>query len=180
MNASDLDKLNAAIRDVHDFPREGIVFKDITPVLGDPILFRLAIDGLIEAIDGQRVDKIVGIDARGFIFGAAVADRIGAGLVSVRKKGKLPWKTREVSYSLEYGEATVEIHEDAFAGGENVLLVDDLLATGGTSAAALQLVKQQGANIIGAAFFIELGFLQGRNVIAEAANGFPVTALLSY
>lgn len=180
VNSADIDQLNAAIRDVPDFPKEGIVFKDITPVLGDPLLFRLAIDGLIEAIDGQRVDKIVGIDARGFIFGAAVADRIGAGLVPVRKKGKLPWKTQEKSFSLEYGEAVVQIHEDAIREGENILLVDDLLATGGTSAAALHLVKQQGANIIGAAFFIELGFLNGRAVLEQAASGFPVTALLKY
>lgn len=181
VSPNDLDRLNSAIRDVQDFPKEGIVFKDITPVLGDPALFRLAIDGLVEIIDGQRVDKIVGIDARGFIFGAAVADRIGCGLVPVRKKGKLPWKTQEVSYALEYGEATVEIHEDAIQPGETVLLVDDLLATGGTSAAALELVKHQGGNIIGAAFFIELAFLPGRNVLeAEAAGAFPVTALLSY
>jgi adenine phosphoribosyltransferase len=149
-------------------------------VLGDPQLFRLAIDGLIECIDGQRVDKIVGIDARGFIFGAAVADRIGCGLVPVRKKGKLPWKTDAVSYELEYGEATVEIHQDAITEGENVLLVDDLLATGGTSAAALQLVQKQKANLLGAAFFIELGFLNGREVLHQAADGFPITALLKY
>ncbi len=181
MSPTDLDRLSSAIRDVQDFPKEGIVFKDITPVLGDPALFRLAIDGLVEFIDGQRVDKIVGIDARGFIFGAAVADRIGCGLVPVRKKGKLPWKTHEISYALEYGEATVEIHEDALIEGETVLLVDDLLATGGTSAAALELVKRQGGDIIGAAFFIELGFLDGRKVLeAEAAGEFPVKALLTY
>ncbi len=181
MNAIDLDRLNAAIRDVRDFPKEGIVFKDITPMLGDAVLFRLAIDGLVALIDGQRVDKIVGIDARGFIFGAAVADRIGCGLVPVRKKGKLPWKTHEMSYALEYGEATVEIHEDAIQEGEKVLLVDDLLATGGTSAAALELVRRQGGDIIGASFFIELGFLEGRQVLETlAAGGFPVTALLKY
>lgn len=180
MNAADLDRLNASIRDVADFPKEGIVFKDITPMLADPALFRLAIDGLVETIGNAPVDKIVGIDARGFIFGAAVADRIGAGLIPVRKKGKLPWKTRSVSYSLEYGQSVVEIHEDAITPGENVLLVDDLLATGGTSAAALQLVSQFGGNIVGAAFFIELSFLNGRDVIAQSANGFPVTALLTY
>lgn len=180
VDSADIEQLNAAIRDVPDFPKEGIVFKDITPVLGDPVLFRLAIDGLIEAIGSQRVDKIVGIDARGFIFGAAVADRIGAGLVPIRKKGKLPWRTREMSYALEYGEATVQIHEDAIREGENILLVDDLLATGGTAAAALHLVKQQGANIIGAAFFIELDFLDGRAALEQAVSGVPITALLNY
>jgi adenine phosphoribosyltransferase len=180
MNATDHDRLSAAVRDVIDFPKEGIVFKDIAPVLADPALFRLSIDGLVESIGGARVDKIVGIDARGFIFGAAVADRIGAGLIPVRKKGKLPWKTRSVSYSLEYGEGVIEIHEDAILPGEHILLVDDLLATGGTSAAALRLVKDFGGHIVGATFFIELAFLNGREVIAEAADGFPVTALLTY
>ncbi|MCB1077001.1 MAG: adenine phosphoribosyltransferase [Verrucomicrobiae bacterium] len=180
MNAADLDRLRASIRDVADFPKEGIVFKDITPMLAHPDLFRLAIDGLVETIGGQPVDKIVGIDARGFIFGAAVADRIGAGLIPVRKKGKLPWKTRSVSYSLEYGESVIEIHEDAISPGDNVLLVDDLLATGGTSAAALQLVKEFGGNLIGASFFIELGFLDGREVIRQAAGEIPIAALLTY
>lgn len=180
MHASDLARLTAAVRDVIDFPKAGIVFKDIAPVLADGALFRLAIDGLVESIGGARVDKIVGIDARGFIFGAAVADRIGAGLVPVRKKGKLPWRTRSVSYSLEYGESVIEIHEDAISPGENILLVDDLLATGGTSAAALQLARELGGNIVGASFFIELAFLQGREVIREAADGFPVAALLTY
>lgn len=181
MSPTELDQLNAAIRDVPDFPKEGVLFKDITPVLADSALFRLAIDGLVEFIESHRVDKIVGIDARGFIFGAAVADRIGAGLVPVRKKGKLPWKTHEMSYALEYGEATVEIHEDAIVAGEQILLVDDLLATGGTSAAALELVKRQGGQIVGAAFFIELGFLDGRKILeAEAAGEFPVMALLTY
>ncbi|MBL9153500.1 MAG: adenine phosphoribosyltransferase [Verrucomicrobiales bacterium] len=180
MKDTDIDRLSAAVRDVIDFPKEGIVFKDIAPVLADGALFRLAIDGLVESIGGTPVDKIVGIDARGFIFGAAVADRIGAGLVPVRKKGKLPWRTRSVSYALEYGESVIEIHEDAISPGERVLLVDDLLATGGTSAAALQLVRELGGEIVGASFFIELAFLDGRKAIHEAADGFPISALLTY
>ncbi|MCB1234881.1 MAG: adenine phosphoribosyltransferase [Verrucomicrobiae bacterium] len=164
---SDLDRLRGGIRDVPDFPKPGIVFKDIVPLLSDPALFRLAIDGLVEAIGSRPVDKIVGIDARGFIFGAAVADRIGAGLIPVRKPGKLPWKTRSAAYTLEYGESVVEIHEDAISPGERVLLVDDLLATGGTSAAALKLTRELGAEIVGALFFIELTFLEGRAALGD-------------
>lgn len=180
MNPTDLARLHAAVRDVNDFPKEGIVFKDITPVLADRDLFRLAIDGLVESIGGAPVDKIVGIDARGFIFGAAVADRIGVGLVPIRKKGKLPWRTRSMAYSLEYGQNVIEIHEDAISPGENILLVDDLLATGGTSAAALQLVRELGGHIVAATFVIELEFLNGRDIIRQAANGFPISALLKY
>jgi adenine phosphoribosyltransferase len=156
------DSLRAAIRDVADFPKPGIVFKDITPILADAALFHDAISLLCAAAHGQRIDKVVGIDARGFIFAAAVADRLGAGFVPVRKKGKLPWKTRQVAYSLEYGEAVVELHDDAVAPGENVLLVDDLLATGGTAGAALELLDGLGAKVVGVAFLIELAFLGGR------------------
>jgi adenine phosphoribosyltransferase len=177
VDSTALESLNRAVRDVADFPKEGIVFKDITPVLADPDLFRLSIDGLIETIGGQPVDKIVGVDARGFIFGAAVADRIGCGLIPVRKHGKLPWKTHSVSYSLEYGEAVIEIHQDAIEPGENILLVDDLLATGGTAAATVQLVRNLGGNLIGASFFIELAFLQGRKVLGDDVK---VDALLVY
>lgn len=177
VDQADIDKLRAGIRDVLDFPKEGVVFKDITPVLGDPELFELAIDGLIETVAGHRVDKIVGIDARGFIFGSVVALRMGAGLVPVRKHGKLPWKTDAVSYTLEYGEAVIEIHQDAIQPGENVLLVDDLLATGGTAAAAVELVRKLGGNLLGASFFIELDFLEGRKKIGEDVR---VDSLLSY
>jgi len=156
------DSLRDAIRDVVDFPKPGIVFKDITPILSDAALFRDAISLLCEIAGGQKIDKVVGIDARGFIFAAAVADRLGAGFIPVRKKGKLPWKTRQVAYSLEYGESVVELHEDAIAPGESILLVDDLLATGGTAGAALKLLDQFGANIVAVAFLIELGFLNGR------------------
>ena len=160
------DSLRSAIRNVADFPQPGIVFKDITPILGDPVLFRHAIALLCETTGGRKIDKVVGIDARGFIFASAVADRLGTGFVSVRKKGKLPWKTRQVAYSLEYGESVVEIHEDAVSAGETVLLVDDLLATGGTAGAALKLLEDLGAEIAGVSFLIELGFLGGRRKLA--------------
>ncbi len=156
------DALRAAIRDVVDFPKPGIVFKDITPVLADGRLFRESISLLCATTGGVKIDKVVGIDARGFIFAAAVADRLGAGFVPVRKKGKLPWKTRQTAYSLEYGEAIVELHEDAVKPGESVLLVDDLLATGGTAAAAVKLLDELGANIVAVSVLIEFGFLAGR------------------
>jgi adenine phosphoribosyltransferase len=132
-------------------------------VLADGRLFRDAITLLCDTTGGNPIDKVVGIDARGFIFAAAVADRLGAGFVPVRKKGKLPWNTRGLSYTLEYGEAVVEIHEDAVSPGENVLLVDDLLATGGTASAAVQLLNGLGAEIVAVSFLIELGFLKGRD-----------------
>jgi adenine phosphoribosyltransferase len=159
---SDAAAVRDAIRDVVDFPKRGIVFKDITPVLADPLLHRTAIDLLVATAHGLSIDKVVGIDARGFIFASAVADRLGAGFVPVRKKGKLPWKTRQTSYQLEYGEAVVEIHEDAVRPGESVLLVDDLLATGGTAGAAAKLLDELGARLLGMSFLIELAFLNGR------------------
>ncbi len=170
------DSLRAAIRDVVDFPKPGIIFKDITPVLADGKLFRESISLLCETAGGVKIDKVVGIDARGFIFAAAVADRLGAGFVPVRKKGKLPWKTRQTAYSLEYGESIVELHEDAILPGEAILLVDDLLATGGTAAAAVQLLTELGANIVGISVLIELGFLAGRTKLAPH----PVHAILTY
>jgi adenine phosphoribosyltransferase len=157
------DCLRAAVRDVVDFPKPGIVFKDITPVLADGKLFRTSISLLCDTAGGAKIDKVVGIDARGFIFAAAVADRLGAGFVPVRKKGKLPWRTRQTAYSLEYGESIVELHEDAVKPGESVLLVDDLLATGGTAAAAVKLLDGLGANIVAVSVLIELEFLGGRS-----------------
>lgn len=170
------DNLKSAVRDVMDFPKAGIVFKDITPILADASLFHESITRLCETTNGAKIDKIVGIDARGFIFAAAVADRLGAGLVLVRKKGKLPWKTKQTSYSLEYGESIVEIHEDAVKPGETILLVDDLLATGGTAAAAVKLLDELGANLIGISVLIELSFLGGR---AKLGNH-PVHSILTY
>lgn len=177
MLSDSLDQLRAAIRDVPDFPNPGILFKDITPVLSDARLLNLAIDGMLEAFAGQKVDKVVGIDARGFIFGALMAQRLGAGFVPVRKKGKLPWQTRGVDYSLEYGTNSVEMHLDALAPGEKVVLADDLLATGGTAGAALQLILDSGAELLGSAFFIELAFLNGREKLAHSG---PVHSLLTF
>ncbi|WP_411825347.1 adenine phosphoribosyltransferase [Luteolibacter sp. AS25] len=171
-----VERLRQAIRDVPDFPKEGIIFKDITPILGDGELFRGSIDLLCEMAAGQKVDKIVGIDARGFIFGAAVADRLGVGFVPVRKRGKLPWKCREESYALEYGEAVVEVHEDAVSPGERVFLVDDLLATGGTAAASIKLLEALGADIVSIAFLVELEFLSGR----EKLLPHDVKSILTY
>ena len=177
MKDSDLQRLNDSIRNVLDFPKPGIVFKDITPVLGDGELFRLSIDGFLDSVEGQTVTKIIGIDARGFIFGAAVADRLGVGFVPIRKKGKLPWNTEEIAYALEYGEAEVEVHCDSIAPGEKVMLVDDLLATGGTAGAALALVKKLGGDVVSATFLIELEFLKGRH---NLPSDVPVHALLTY
>ena len=168
--------LEAAIRNVPDFPQPGIQFKDITPVLGDARLFAGAIDLMASRHADAGIDACVGIDARGFIFAAAAAKQLGTGFVPVRKKGKLPWKTHEESYSLEYGEATVAIHQDALQPGARVLLLDDLLATGGTAAAAVSLLKKIGAEIVEIGFLIELGFLDGR----EKMNGAPINSLITY
>ena len=162
MHQPELQKLSEAIRDVPDFPKSGILFKDITPVLGDNKLFAEAIRALAATAKEETVDKVVGIDARGFIFGAAVAIELGAGFVPIRKKGKLPWATETESYSLEYGEAEIEIHKDAVMPGEKVLIVDDLLATGGTAEAAVKLIKSIGGEIVALSFFIELESLGGR------------------
>ena len=176
MDSSSLQRLRDAIRDVPDFPQPGVNFKDITPVLADASLLRIAVDAMAEYAEGQRVDKVVGIDARGFIFGAMLAARLGCGFVPARKKGKLPWATRGVDYALEYGTASLEMHKDAVHPGENIILADDLLATGGTAAAALELVSQMQANILGSVFFIELAFLKGRDRLA----GFPVRSQVVY
>lgn len=161
------DPIRAAVRDVPDFPKPGIIFKDITPILSDATLFQQTITEFCNAIGDAKVDKVVGIDARGFIFGAAVADRLKAGFVPIRKKGKLPWQTHQLSYSLEYGEATIELHKDAITPGESVLLVDDLLATGGTCGAAVELLQHLDAKLIGIYFLIELSFLNGRKKLPE-------------
>jgi len=168
--------IQAAIRNIPDFPKPGIQFKDITPVLADARLFSGAIDLLTARFTPGSVDAVVGIDARGFIFAAAAAVKLHAGFVPVRKKGKLPYQTHEQDYALEYGHATIAIHVDALKPGARVLLIDDLLATGGTAAAAAQLVRQLGANILEVGFLIELSFLQGR----EKLHGFPVRSLVTY
>jgi adenine phosphoribosyltransferase len=156
------EQLKSAIRDIPDFPRPGIVFKDITPILGNGQLFQRVIDHLADEAQKANPSKVVGIDARGFLFGAAVAYKLGLGCVPVRKKGKLPYKTIGSSYQLEYGDAEVEMHVDAIADGERVVLVDDLLATGGTSGAAVNLIQKIGGVVGSALFVIELAFLNGR------------------
>lgn len=169
-------EIESAIRNVPDFPKAGIQFKDITPVLADPRLFAGTIDLLTDHYKPGSIDAVVGIDARGFIFAAAAAMKLGAGFVPVRKKGKLPFKTHEQDYALEYGSATVAMHIDALKPGARVLLVDDLLATGGTAAAASALVKKLGAQIVEIVFLIELKFLNGR----QKLNGYPVRSIVAY
>jgi adenine phosphoribosyltransferase len=161
------DALKTAIRDVPDFPIKGILFKDITPILQDGTLFRQAVDAIADRHHGKKIDAVVGIDARGFIFAGAVAYQLGVGMVPVRKKGKLPWNTVVTSYTLEYGSETSEMHTDAIQRGANVIIVDDLLATGGTAMAAATLVKQLGGNIAEIDFLIELSFLKGRDRLKD-------------
>ncbi|MGO9476817.1 MAG: adenine phosphoribosyltransferase [Limisphaerales bacterium] len=169
-------EIESAIRNVPDFPKAGIQFKDITPVLADARLFTGAIDLLTEKFKPGAVDAVVGIDARGFIFAAAAAAKLQTGFVPVRKKGKLPYKTIEQDYSLEYGQATMAMHVDALKRGARVLLIDDLLATGGTSAAAAALVQKLGANILEIGFLIELKFLNGR----EKLKDWPVRSVIIF
>jgi adenine phosphoribosyltransferase len=174
--AVDLDRVKALIRDVPDFPQEGIVFKDITPLLADPIAFSTVIDLIVVHFGRGNVDKVVGIEARGFIIASPVAYHFGAGFVPVRKKDKLPWNTEAAEYELEYGKATLEIHQDAVTPGERVLVVDDVLATGGTARATAQLVERIGGKVVGIACLIELGFLNGRDKL----QGYDVFTLLTY
>src|SRR2546421_3990271 len=159
-------RLQAAVRDVPDFPKKGIVFKDITPVLSDGTLFRSSIDIFLDHCRGKQIDKIVGIDARGFLFGSAVAYQLGVGFVPLRKKGRLPYKTESAKYSLEYGEAEMELHIDAIKSGEKIILIDDLIATGGTSASAATLIGKVGGKLREIQFLIELEFLHGREKLA--------------
>ena len=164
-----LDKLETAVRDIVDFPQPGIVFKDITPILADPALFAFAIDLMAEKLIDDKIDKIVGIDARGFIFGTALAHKLNIGFIPVRKPGKLPSETVSESYDLEYGSNTLEIHSDALSAGERVAIVDDLLATGGTAEATAKLVNRLGAIVVSQNFFMELGFLNGKDKISTSA-----------
>jgi adenine phosphoribosyltransferase len=162
------NELRARIRDVPDFPKKGIVFKDITPVLADAQLFKRVIDALAERYRGDRVSKVIGIESRGFVFAAPLAIALGAGLAIVRKPGKLPWRTVREVYALEYGEDALEMHIDAIGPGERVLVVDDVLATGGTAEAVGRLVANQGAQLVGYAFLMELGFLHGARRLGPA------------
>jgi adenine phosphoribosyltransferase len=168
--------IERAIRNVPDFPKQGIQFKDITPMLADPRLFSGSIDLLIDGFKPGDVDAVVGIDARGFIFAAAAAVRLEAGFVPVRKKGKLPYRTHEQEYALEYGTASIAMHVDALKPGSRVLLIDDLLATGGTAAAAASLVQKLGAHILEMSFLIELKFLNGR----DRLKGHKVRSIVVY
>jgi len=167
--------LSSYIRDIPDWPQQGIVFKDITPLLASPEGFRNAIDTLAEQYMDIGVTKVMGAEARGFIFGGALAYRLGAGFVPARKPGKLPWDTTAVTYDLEYGTDSLEVHSDAFGAGDVVLIVDDVLATGGTAAAKAELVAATGARVAGFAFLIELDFLSGRSKLPEGA---PIVSLI--
>jgi adenine phosphoribosyltransferase len=171
MNA---DSIKAAIRDIPDFPKPGILFKDITPVLKDPALFKAATDLLATRCKAVGAERIAAIDARGFFFAGAVCERLGLGLVPIRKKGKLPYKTFEETYNLEYGSATIAVHQDAFRKGERVVVIDDLLATGGTALAAARLVEKAGGKVAELAFLVELAFLKGRAKLAGYAVSAPV------
>lgn len=162
-----LEPVRNAIRDVPDFPKPGILFKDITPVLHDPALFKQVVDVLTERVRSVKADKIAAIESRGFLFGAPVAFALGISLVPIRKKGKLPYRTIEESYSLEYGTATLEVHEDAIEKGDRVVVIDDLLATGGTAEATAKLVEKLGGKVVEFQFLVELAFLEGRKRLSN-------------
>ena len=170
--------LRDAIRTIPDYPKPGIMFRDITTLLGDARAFRQAVDALVQPFAGRKVDKVAGIEARGFILGGAVAHQLSAGFVPLRKKGKLPHRTLAVEYALEYGVDAMEIHHDACAAPERVVLVDDLIATGGTAEAAVRLLRQTGAEVIAACFVVDLPELGGADRLR--AMGVPVTALVAF
>jgi adenine phosphoribosyltransferase len=169
-------ELKDCIRNIPDFPKPGILFRDITTLLKDKKHLKLAIDALVKKYRSKKIDLVVAVESRGFILGGALAYKLGAGFVPVRKKGKLPWKTTAVTYDLEYGTDTLEMHQDAIAPHSRVLIIDDLLATGGTVGAVAQLVKQQQGKIIGVAFLIELTALKGRSKL----KGYPLYSLIKY
>ena len=169
-------ELKNYIRDIPDFPKKGIIFKDITTLLQDKQAFACAIDALADKFRDKQIDLVVAVDARGFILGGAVSHKLGTGFVPVRKKGKLPYKTNSVTYALEYGSDTLEMHDDAVKPGDKILIIDDLLATGGTIKAAVDLINKAGGKIIGIGFLIELTFLKG----IEKLKGYPVYSLIKY
>ena len=170
------EDLSKAIRDVPDFPQKGIIFKDITPLLRDKKLFAQAVEEMTEPFRGKNIDAVVAVESRGFIIGGIIAKSLGCGFVPVRKKGKLPYKTYSATYELEYGTDTLQIHTDALNKGEKVLIVDDLLATGGTVSATCELVEKSGAKIEGISFLIELTFLKGRDKLKD----YPLHCLIKY
>ena len=169
-------ELKKHIRDIPDFPKKGIIFKDITPLLNNHDAFKKAVDIIARKFKKEKIDQVVSVESRGFIFGAPIAYKLGAGFVLVRKKGKLPYKTKSVSYELEYGMDTLEIHEDSIKPQSRILIVDDVLATGGTVRAVADLLKQQEAQIVGASFLIELRFLKGKAKL----NDFPIYSIIKY
>ena len=173
-----MESVKQIIRDVPDFPKKGIIFKDITPLLGDPVAFQKTINSLKDRYADKSVDAVVGVEARGFIFASALAYALGSGVVMVRKPGKLPYKTFQETYSLEYGSDTVEIHQDALRSGQNIIVIDDVLATGGTLSATLDLIRKNFKNvkILETAFLIELDFLKGR----EKLKGTPVYSMIHF
>jgi adenine phosphoribosyltransferase len=170
--------IKAQVRSIPGYPKEGIVFRDITTLLADARAFRTVVDQMVQPFAGRRIDKVAGIEARGFILGGAVAHQLSVGFIPVRKKGKLPWKTVSQDYALEYGNDVVEMHQDACAAGEQVLLVDDLIATGGTAEAAIKLVDKLGAHVMGASFVIDLPELGGRQRLEKL--GVPTLALMEF
>ena len=172
------DQLATAIRDIPDYPKKGIMFRDITTLLGEPRAFRRAVDELVHPWAGERIEKVAGIEARGFILGGAMAHQMSCGFIPIRKKGKLPGETVRIAYSLEYGIDEMELHKDAIQPGESVLLVDDLIATGGTAEAAVKLLQELQANIVAACFVIDLPDLGGRKKIEDL--GVPVRTLIEY
>lgn len=176
MTATSASPLTDFIRDIPDFPKPGVVFKDITPLLGDADAFARAVDAMAEPYAAAAVSKVLGTEARGFIFAAPVAYRFSAGFVPVRKAGKLPWEIERQEYELEYGTDLLEVHRDAVQPGERVLVVDDVLATGGTAAATAQLVEKLGGEVVGFAFLIELGFLDGRRHLGDR----PISSVITY
>jgi len=170
--------LKAAIRTIPDYPKPGIQFRDVTTLIGDARAFRVAVDRMVQPWAGAKIDKVAGTEARGFILGGAVAHQLSVGFVPVRKRGKLPWRTLKEDYELEYGTDTIEIHVDAITEGDRVLLVDDLIATGGTAEASIKLLQRAGATVVGAAFIIDLPDLGGAKRIE--ALGVPVSSLVAF
>lgn len=176
MSSDAVTRLATHIRDIPDFPRPGILFKDITPLLQDAESLKVACDLLAKPFAKKQIDLVVGIESRGFIFGVPVALALGAGFSLARKQGKLPWQTRRESYQLEYGSAEIEMHSDAVRPGQRVLVIDDVIATGGTAAATARLVRALGGEVVAASFLIELAFLEGR----KALDGVPIEAVLRF
>lgn len=171
-----MDEIRRLIREIPDYPKPGVLFYDITPVLGDPDGFARLLAGMVQPFASHGITKVAGIEARGFTLAAPVAERLGAGFIPIRKPGKLPFEVHREEYDLEYGTDALEIHVDAVSPGDRVLIVDDVIATGGTAAAAIALLRRMGADIAGFAVFIELGFLDGRQLL----DGVPFHAILSY